>query len=280
MKKIFISYANRNMAYSLKRIGQQARRLGIFDEVILWTPDQLPDYVLASSLIDYKRGAGYWVWKPAIILETLKQFGNDAIVVYADAGCSLNASEDWETYFKLLADYETLCFEYQDEIAAWANFGQTSTKIKYWTKQQTLDYFKTLTGDENYPEKYNKIMGGFLFCRNEDNVFINKWMEIMLERPELVIDPESNEKLEGNQDLAYHKHDQSIITPLAHLYSDRVKLLEATMETATTGAVVASRVRAKNYRAYCWLMFKDKLRELLGKDLYNNWKAKYKKIGI
>lgn len=39
MKKIFISYADSNMAYSLKRIGNQARKLGIFDEVLLFTPD-------------------------------------------------------------------------------------------------------------------------------------------------------------------------------------------------------------------------------------------------
>ena len=32
-KLVFISYANEAMAYSLKRIGRQARKLGIFDEV-------------------------------------------------------------------------------------------------------------------------------------------------------------------------------------------------------------------------------------------------------
>ena len=42
-KVIFISYANEAMAYSLKRIGRQARRLDIFDEVILYTPTDVPD---------------------------------------------------------------------------------------------------------------------------------------------------------------------------------------------------------------------------------------------
>ena len=43
-KFVFISYANEAMAFSLRRIGRQARRLGIFDEVILYTPSDVPDY--------------------------------------------------------------------------------------------------------------------------------------------------------------------------------------------------------------------------------------------
>ena len=43
--KVFISYADENLAYSLKRIGRQAKRLALFDEIILWTPEMLPDYV-------------------------------------------------------------------------------------------------------------------------------------------------------------------------------------------------------------------------------------------
>ena len=67
MKVKFISYADGNMTYSLRRIGRQARRLGIFDEVILYTPDMLPAYIRQSPLMQYPRGGGYWSWKPAII---------------------------------------------------------------------------------------------------------------------------------------------------------------------------------------------------------------------
>ena len=71
MSVIFISYADGNMSYSLKRIGRQARRLGIFDEIILYTPEMLPDYIRNSALMQYPRGGGYWSWKPAILTETL-----------------------------------------------------------------------------------------------------------------------------------------------------------------------------------------------------------------
>ena len=45
MKKVFIAYATDNMAYSLYMIGRQARRLGLFDDVVLWTPEDIPDYI-------------------------------------------------------------------------------------------------------------------------------------------------------------------------------------------------------------------------------------------
>lgn len=64
MKKIFIAYADSNMAYSLKRIGDQAHSIGVFDDVLLWTPEKLPQYVLDSPLMKYDRGGGYWASKP------------------------------------------------------------------------------------------------------------------------------------------------------------------------------------------------------------------------
>lgn len=46
------------MAWSLNRIGRQARRLGIFDEVILYTPQDLSEEVRTHPLMQYSRGAG------------------------------------------------------------------------------------------------------------------------------------------------------------------------------------------------------------------------------
>lgn len=63
MKKVFVAYANDKMAYALERIGKQANALGIFDEVILYRPEMLPDYVRNSVLMQYSYGGGYWPWK-------------------------------------------------------------------------------------------------------------------------------------------------------------------------------------------------------------------------
>lgn len=274
MSVIFISYADNRMAYSLKRIGKQARKLGIFDEVLLYTPATLPHYITSSPLMQYERGGGYWAWKPAIIWNTLQKYEDGTVVIYADAGCSLYKSEDWNLYFSLLKQYHTICFEYKDQMPEWEQFGQTSTKIKYWTKKKTQLYFNNIL-NANYGEKYNKILGGVIFCSGRENEFIKQWLDITLHQPELIIDP-TEEELQTEYDfLVDHKHDQSVITPLAHIHSG-VIILEEKAETAVHAAIVASRIRAQDYKQYLKLMFKLKMRSLLGSDLYNNVKRKLK----
>ena len=58
MKKVFIAYANDAMAYSLKRIGRQAKKLRIFDDILLYTPNDLPDYAKNCDLMQYSYGGG------------------------------------------------------------------------------------------------------------------------------------------------------------------------------------------------------------------------------
>ena len=46
MKTIFISFADSRMKPSLKRIKQQAQKMGMFDEIIIVTEKQLDNYFL------------------------------------------------------------------------------------------------------------------------------------------------------------------------------------------------------------------------------------------
>ena len=62
MRKILVAYADENMQYSSKLLAFQAKLLNIFDNVILYNPDTLPDYIKKSSLMKYKKGGGYWAW--------------------------------------------------------------------------------------------------------------------------------------------------------------------------------------------------------------------------
>ena len=84
MKYIFIAYADARMAYSLKRIGRQAERLGVFNEVILYAPDDLPEALRSSPLMKHSYGGGYWAWKPWILLHTLESHDEGDVVCYVD----------------------------------------------------------------------------------------------------------------------------------------------------------------------------------------------------
>jgi hypothetical protein len=277
MKKIFISYSDDNMRYSLKRIGKQAKRIGGFDEIILYTPDMMPAYIKEFPLMAYERGGGYWVWKPAIIWETLQKCDEGDIVVYADAGCSLKKSERWEEYWNSLSDnHHTIVFQFKDEMPEWKRWGQTSTKIRYWTKISAFRYFEKIVGDYG---DFNKIMGGFIICKGKNNLLIKNWLDITLSHPELIMDLSDEEKKDQIAGFAYHKHDQSMITPLAYLYAAEVLILPETSETEPeNAAVVASRIRAKTRKDYIALRLKYYTRNLLGNKLFDWIKHKIKRM--
>ncbi|WP_300225705.1 hypothetical protein [uncultured Bacteroides sp.] len=268
-KKIFIAYGDRNCSYSLKRIGKQAKRLNIFNEIILYTPDNLPSYLKESPLMQYNYGGGYWAWKPIIIHETLSKFAEGDIVCYVDAGCSLNQSIEWTIYFELMKEYDMVCFKYRDEYPEWEKFGSTSTKIKHWGKKNTLLFLDGIVGSNDWRE-CNKILGGFLFLKGKDNPILRQWIDIILTHPEVILDPTFEEMKNQYPYFALHKHDQVLLVALTYHYRERCIVLPETSETCGEKvAVVASRIRAANFFEYLENRFKYWGRHLLGDAIYS-----------
>lgn len=97
-KKYFVSYGDTNYTESLNRIGREAESLGLFDEVRLYSDNSLPEPFKGYTQ-RYKRGGGYWMWKPWVIHDMLERMDEGDIVVYADAGCTLLPHSDWNMYF-------------------------------------------------------------------------------------------------------------------------------------------------------------------------------------
>lgn len=272
MKKIFIAYGDFNCTYSLKRIGKQARALKVFDEVLLYTPDDLPSYILSSPLMKYSYGGGYWAWKPCIISETLKKVKEDDVVCYVDAGCSLRKGIEWTIYFELMKKYDMLCFEYRDEYPEWEKFGCTSTRIKHWAKKKTLLFLNDWVRGCEWQE-HNKILGGILFFKGKNNPILKDWITITVNHPEVVLDPNEEEMCDQYPYFALHKHDQAILVALTSLYRKNCLVMPETMETCGERvAIFASRIRAGNRRAYLGLMMKYWGRMFLGDKIFDGVK--------
>ncbi len=274
-KVVFISYANDAMAYSLKRIGRQARKLGIFDEVILYTPADVPDYVRNSTLFSCARGAGYWCWKPALIHETLQRFEEGTVIVYVDAGCTLRKSPAWGEYMKQMETYDTICFQYAESQPQWERWGARSSRIKYWTKKKTLDFVKDYFHNPDAGELC-QIMGGVLFMRGKDNSVLKVWNDLIFSHPDLIIDPTPEELAEQEPFFAGHRHDQSILTPLAASDPRTLVLPEVSEAYWPDSFVWASRIRARNVREFVPIQIKHYLRIWLGNGLFESLKRMVK----
>jgi len=279
MKKILVVYSDDNMKYSRKFLAIQARMLGVFDKIFVYKPNILPSYIKESPLMKYKRGGGYWAWKPCVIWETLQKVDDGDIVCYIDAGCTLHKGKDWNYYFSLMEKYDTLCFKYQDEIVDWNKYGQTKTQIKYWSKKNTLIYFDRILGSEDY-RSFNKIFAAVILCKGKNNKFVKDWLDITINHPELVLDPNEEEKKDqydffcGN-----HRHDQSIITPLAYKYMGKtVCILPEKFDVAKRdGIIVATRIKIASKKIFIHLFIYYILHFWNEKKWYKVFKAIFKK---
>lgn len=271
MRTVFIAYANNTMAYSLKRIGRQASRTGVFNEICLFTPNDLPQYVRESPLFPYQRGGGYWCWKPVIIEEALKKNEEGTIVVYVDAGCSLRKSVQWEQYFRLMERFDCICFQYDEPQPQWKKWGSESAKNKFWTKKTTLDFSRKM-----YPgldvDGITQVLTGILFFKGKDNRLLKAWKEQMYTYPDLVRDPFDDEVNDQNPGFAGHRHDQSLFTPLAVLDPDTLVLPEISEKYRRDAFVWASRCRAANFGEFLSWRIKTSARMLLGDALIDKMK--------
>lgn len=279
MRKIFCAYADDSCAYSLKRIDRQAKSLGVFDAIKLYTPEGLSKSVRELELMKYKYGGGYWAWKPFIIHQALEDEEQDAVVCYADAGCSLRRGLEWTLYFELMKAYDVLCFKYRDIMPEWEKFGTSETSIRCWGKKNALLFFDAYTGDTQW-RNCNKVMGGLLFFRGgvkRQNPMLQQWMGIVKDHPEVIIDPSADEMSNQYPYFAQHKHDMVVLTALAYA-NPNCLILPELCETCKDGAVRATRYRCATRKDFLFEKAKRTVRTVVGGSVYDKIKGVIKSV--
>lgn len=196
MKKIFITYGDHNYKDSLQRIKKEAEATGMFDDIITYTPECLPE-PFKEYTIKYKRGSGYWLWKPYIIKNTLDNANDGDIIVYADAGCTIQKHKDWLNYFNILKNKKGIFF-----IAC--------GKSRKWCKKDVFEFFQTRNNLWKYA---NQIQATFIIIKKtKDNDVIEKWYETAKLHPSLFTDVEKNNIDKEDKLFKEHRHDQSVLT--------------------------------------------------------------------
>ena len=155
----FITYGDRNYALSARRLAEEAQALGLFDAVRVFTPDDLPDSLRAHPLMQYARGGGYWLWKPWIIRQCLSQMTADDVLVYADAGGTVQPSGEWNTFFRDLKHKSVVTF-------------RLGYKNKWFCRRSLLDYAERTTPHWG---EYRQVLSGLLLMRGTDTARVAKF---------------------------------------------------------------------------------------------------------
>lgn len=83
----FLTYATGSFVPGAQALCESARAVG-FDRALALGPDDLdPDFRRDNAaLLSEPRGAGYWLWKPQVILQELGSLQPGEVLVYSDAG--------------------------------------------------------------------------------------------------------------------------------------------------------------------------------------------------
>jgi hypothetical protein len=161
-----------------------------------------------SQHFSQSRGAGYWIWKPYLILKTLYTMNEGDILVYCDSGAKFRDSI-LPAIEKMKGSIMLFYYDAHDSEKRW-------TKKDIFVRLNAVDNKDVL----NIPH----IESGFLILKkSSDSIeFINKWLELSKDF-HLISDEQSNEP--NFPEFIENRHDQSLLSVLGKVYKDKYNIV-------------------------------------------------------
>ena len=202
-----IFFGDDEFKYKKLLLKKEAEQCGWFDRIIAHSPETISDFISQHQdfVRENKRGYGYWIWKPYIVLNLLNQINEGDVVVYIDSGASSvsHKKDRFDEYLNILKDSER-------PIIA---FGQNSPYLeKQFQKMTTLKRFG-LEQDESFLNSGHIESGVFICKKTEFTVkFFEEWLSLMLENNYSLID--DRDEMKQLDSFIEHRHDQSIFSIL------------------------------------------------------------------
>nr|WP_162623822.1 hypothetical protein [Paracoccus saliphilus] len=188
-----------------------ALRVG-FDSAIHVTEEMLRQtdfWDQNRAILEQPRGAGYWLWKPWIILQKLRECGPDDIVIYNDAG--RYARGDFHQFPAFPHAAVELCELTPNRfihgfIANWQIQG-------HYTKR---DSFVLMDADTDEMRRASQVCAGpLLFMPSPQSfAFLERWLAFC--RDPRILTDQPDELGKTHDTFRDHRHDQSVGSILAH----------------------------------------------------------------
>jgi hypothetical protein len=146
------------------------------------------------------QGAGYWLWKPWIILDTLRSVPDGTLVLYTDVAVTIVA--DLDPLLALADTYPIVLFERRHEALQ-----------RMWTKR---DSFILLGADDPMHWDVPQLMGGVQLYRagKAARDFVAD-VFAACEDPRVLTDMENVMGEPNLPEFRAHRHDQSVLTIVA-----------------------------------------------------------------
>lgn len=211
MKKFFLTYGDKNFSIAKKHLSLLAKESNFFDEVVALGPDDLDNDFKNqfSKILETKKGGGFWIWKHRVIKNLLNDLSNDDLIIYCDAGASLNykAEKRFTEYIEIISDSSFGNFRMECE--------PQYKEINYTTKQ-LFDYFDVPYSSEI--AKSTQFQAGHMIFKknNHTHDYLNHYSHLLNKDDELITDFYSSEN--QHEKFIENRHDQSIFSLMSKIY--------------------------------------------------------------
>jgi hypothetical protein len=220
MRKYVTSYGTEGYYESLDILGESAIKIGGADEFVKYTYDDLKDsafFIENKSIMlrpnpckDKAKSAHYWIYKPYIILETMKRCKDGDIVFYLDAG--IKVINNLEPLFEITETDKCMTF----------SISRTESLHNH-SRYTKRDCFILMGLDDSFYWNTRMVHAAFsIWMKNEINIaFLTEWQNYMTD-PRIVTDDENTCGYPNLFDFKYHLFDQSVFSLLCTKYYKRV----------------------------------------------------------
>ena len=193
-----LNYADRVFLEQQRRNTRTALSPGGADQVFSFSPSDLEEDFRAKhrEILSQPRGAGYWLWKPYLVLRTLRLLQEGAFLFYCDAGAF---------FIRSLRHLETFCLE--------RDLWLLPFDLPFIEEQYTkAEAFEILGCDTPAYRETNQILASFFLVRNGEPArgFFEEYLRYAQD-PLCLTDRLT---VPQREDFIEHRHDQSLFSLL------------------------------------------------------------------
>jgi len=197
-----ITYGDKNFSKSKKRLHKESSNSGWFDTTTIYGPENLSEEFKHefNDILKQPRIAGYGLWRPYIIKKELNKINDNDILIYLDAGCSININgkKRFNEYIEMLNNSDKGIISFQMPHLE-----------KIWTTREIFNYFNININHE-YANSGQILDGILIMKKNKNlNIIIDEWYNVMNIEPLLFTDYYNKNQESYFKD---NRHEQSILS--------------------------------------------------------------------
>lgn len=207
-KRYLVNYADQAFYKAQRHNAATGLAVGGFDSAAMMGRGHLKRdaafIARCRHILDQSRGAGYWLWKPYIVLMMLRRHLKDGdLLFYCDSGAAfVHPADPVFDQCRQRRDLPLLLFTLQDEH-----------QNRVWTKRDCFHYMGL---DAPAYTDAPQVLASFVVCEKTSSVvdFIAEWLRLA-EDERLLTDLPNACGLPNYPEFRDHRHDQSILSLLA-----------------------------------------------------------------